>query len=197
MVQVMGTEHQRIAVASLGAAAAVVCIHLLWSAKCRRDRVCRTTAAVHPPALLNNAVLATRVAVVAATDRRPPEEGQVFSLYGGGEGEGEPSAPPMRLSESVLALLDLFDVDPVRGKCDSENFALQPPSRPDQQMPCITTKLQPRKHLPHRRLSMWQCHNFPQFLRTTGGLMAILLCGKREVCGPARYSKVQTSRTLL
>lgn len=49
------------------------------------------------------------------TDRRPPEDDQqVFSLYE--SVDAEPHAPPMELSRSVLALLESFDVDPVRGE---------------------------------------------------------------------------------
>ena len=54
----------------------------------------------------------------AGMDRRAPENEPVFSLYGGdgGDNDTEPRAPPMKLSASVLALLESFDVDPVRGK---------------------------------------------------------------------------------
>eukprot|EP00752_Nemacystus_decipiens_P012084 g10714.t1 len=47
-------------------------------------------------------------------DRRPPEDDQQeFSLFE--SVDAEPSAPPMELSRIVLALLESFDVDPVRG----------------------------------------------------------------------------------
>jgi len=51
----------------------------------------------------------------AYRERRAPENEQVFSLYES-VGDAEPRNPPMELSKSVLALLESFDVDPVRGE---------------------------------------------------------------------------------
>lgn len=111
----MGRGHQHIAAASLSAAAVVVVPFFLWAIH-RKNRA-GGTVVVHPPGKLNKDVTREAGAAAAATDRRPPEDEQVFSLYGSGEGEREPSVPPMELSKCVLALLDSFDVDPVRGKC--------------------------------------------------------------------------------
>lgn len=59
--------------------------------------------------------------VAVTPDRRAPEDEQVFSLYE--SVDAEPHAPPMELSRSVLALLESFDVNPVRGESWSRTAA--------------------------------------------------------------------------
>ncbi|CAN0078752.1 unnamed protein product [Scytosiphon promiscuus] len=160
----MSMAHRHTALASLGAAAVIGTHLILWS-KSRRNRAGRT-AAVHPPARLKEDV--TRDVGAAATDRRPPEKEQVFSLYGGGEGDGEPSAPPIGLSQNVLALLESFDVDPVRGflpRVDPLRRLPQPELQPWEAMadalPSLLAVGQARKPLealPELAIHVLTCH---------------------------------------
>lgn len=115
----MGGSQQHVAAASLGLAVAL-CIPLVLVVRYRKSRVYRIAPRALNKPVMERAPLATTTA--AAVRRAPEEDEQVFSLYGRGDGDSsvdaEPLAPPIELSGSVLALLDSFDVDPVRGESD-------------------------------------------------------------------------------
>lgn len=105
----MAVRQRSTAAVPLGVAAAL-CISALLAVNHRknRGRSSRTADTRKQDRIDLNPVAVT-------TDRRPPEDDeQVFSLFE--SADAEPHAPPMELSRSVLALLELFDVDPVRGE---------------------------------------------------------------------------------
>lgn len=108
----MAIRRHAVAAVPLGVAAAV-CISAFLAAnyqKTRRIASKQDHVDVNP--------------VAVATGRRAPEDEQVFSLYG--SVDAEPHAPPMDLSRSVLALLESFDVDPVRGESCGESAPSAP-----------------------------------------------------------------------
>ena len=114
----MATNGQPVGVTSL-AVVVVLCISLILSSKSRRDRACcaDTRTCKQDEFKSSNSPDAEHDGTShhIARDRRAPEDEPAFSLYGGGVSDAEPSAPSMELSTSVLALLESFDVDPVRG----------------------------------------------------------------------------------
>lgn len=106
----MAVRQQLTASVPLGVAAAL-CFSALLAANFRKNRGHRSRIAGKQ----KQDRVDSNPAAVTTTDRRPPEDDeQAFSLF---ESAGaEPHAPPMELSRSVLALLESFDVDPVRGE---------------------------------------------------------------------------------
>lgn len=107
-----GSKH---AIAASCAVAAALCLSLWLVSKNRSNRHCGRRASRGATASKHIDDLNCRAS--DTQDRcRPEEEEQVFALYAAGESESEPSCPPMELSEAVCALLESFDVDPVRGK---------------------------------------------------------------------------------
>lgn len=110
VVTFMAVRQYPVAVVSFGVAAAV-CASALLAVTYREHRGHRRRVA------------GRQTPVNPATDRRAPEDDQqIFSLYEGVD--AEPHAPPMELSGGVLALLESFDVDPVRG----ESWRVLPPA---------------------------------------------------------------------
>ena len=112
----MAINGQPVSATSLALLAAL-CLSLVLGAKSRRDRICcaeRRTC--KRDEFKSGKSVDNDDTQYTSIDRRAPEDEPVFSLYGGSDSDAEPSAPPMKLSTSVLALLDSFDVDPVRGK---------------------------------------------------------------------------------
>lgn len=113
----MAINGQPVRATSLALVAAL-CISLVLGAKSRRDRACcaERRTCKQDKFKSSSSVQDDGTSRDTAMDPRVHENGPVFSLYGGGDNDTEPSAPSMELSTSVLALLESFDVDPVRGK---------------------------------------------------------------------------------
>lgn len=108
----MAGRHQTTAAFSLGVAAALY-VSALLVANVRKNRGHGGSRIARKTNQENVGVDLSRAAV--PTDRRAPEDDeQVFSLFE--SVDAEPHDPPMELSRSVLALLESFDVDPVRGE---------------------------------------------------------------------------------
>ncbi|CAB1097061.1 unnamed protein product [Ectocarpus sp. CCAP 1310/34] len=132
----MGGSQQHVAAASLGLAAAL-CIPLVLVVRYRKSRAYPIAARALNKPVMERTPPATTTA--AAVRRAPEEDEQVFSLYGRSDGDSnvdaERLAPPIELSGNVLALLDSFDVDPVRG--------FLPP-------------VDPLRRLPQRELQPWE-----------------------------------------
>ncbi len=102
---------------TLGATVAV-CVSLVVVANYRKKRVLPGELCDAKSRQRGQAPAAAAAAAVAHRDRRAAEneQEQVFSLYEKTTVDAEPRDPPMELSKSVLALLESFDVDPVRGE---------------------------------------------------------------------------------